>query len=178
MLQREVQKMEIIGTVYKYGDDISTDLLYPGRYTYQLLDSNEMASHALEDLDADFSKKDTSGGIIIAGNNFGCGSAREQAVQAVKAKGIRAIVAKSIARIYYRNCINEGLLPVICPEAAEAAKDGETITIDAGRGIVTTKSGEHKFPPPDKFAMDIISAGGLIASVRKEAAERKKGEST
>ncbi len=165
--------MIITGKTVKYGDDISTDLLYPGRYTYQMLSEEEMAEHALEDLDPEFRERDVKGMILVAGNNFGCGSAREQAVKAVKQKGIAAIVVKSVARIYYRNCINEGLMPIVCPEAVDAVTSGEEMTIDTESSTITTGGKTFtfaKFPP---FVMSILQCGGLIESVKKEIREGK-----
>jgi len=160
--------MHISGTAIKYGDDISTDLLYPGRFTYLLLDKEQIAGHAMEDLDPGFAGRDVAGSILVAGWNFGCGSAREQAVQCVKYKGIAAIVAKSISRIYYRNCINEGLAPIICPEAADAIKNGDLISIDADKGVLTTGGQNYSFAKFPPFVKDIIDCGRLIASVKRE----------
>jgi len=98
----------IKGKAFKYGDNINTDVIYPGKYVYTIMDPEEMAKHALEDLDPDFVKNVEKGDIIVAGKNFGCGSSREQAVTSLKYAGVSAIIAKSFARIYYRNCINNG----------------------------------------------------------------------
>ncbi len=167
--------MMFTGKVAKYGDDISTDLLFPGRYTYRLLSEEQMAEFALEDLDPEFSKRDTTGEILVAGENFGCGSAREQAVKCVKQKGIAAIVVKSVARIYYRNCINEGLMPIVCPEAVDAVSTGDEMTVDVENGTITAAGKEFtfaKFPP---FVMDILRNGGLIPGIKMEV-QRMKGE--
>lgn len=165
--------MVIRGTAIKYGDDISTDLIYPGRYTYILMSEEEMGAHALADLDPGFGKRDVAGGMIIAGNNWGCGSAREQAVKCLKAKGIRIIIAKSVARIYYRNCINEGMLPIACPEAAAAIQDGDTVTVDVENSSITVANQSFPFPKFPEFVLNIFACGGLIASVRQEIAEKK-----
>lgn len=154
--------------VVKYGDDISTDLIYPGRYTYLLMSEEEMAEHALEDLDTEFGKRDVSGYVIVAGKNWGCGSAREQAVKCVRAKEIRAVIAESIARIYYRNSINEGLIPIVCPEAVRAVENGDTVTIDMDAGIIQTAKGDFSFPKFPEFVRGILDSGGLIAQVKKE----------
>ena len=166
--------MIISGQAITYGDDISTDLLYPGRYTYLLLSDEQMIEHALEDLDPGFAVRDVTGSILVAGKNFGCGSAREQAVQCIKKKGIAAIVAKSISRIYYRNCINEGLLPIICPEAADMIKNGNQLIINVEEGALILGGKSYafsKFPPN---VMEIINCGGLIESVRREIAKNNK----
>lgn len=160
--------MMIEAKVVKYGDDISTDLIYPGRYTYLLMSEEEMAEHALEDLDPDFGKRDVFGYVIVAGKNWGCGSAREQAVKCIRQKGIQAIIAKSISRIYYRNSINEGLLPIVCPEAVEAIENGEMIAIDIDEGIIRCKKGDFPFPRFPKFVKGILDSGGLIAQVKNE----------
>ncbi len=150
-----------------YGDDINTDLLYPGRYTYKLLNEEEMASHALEDLDPAFAGLPEGEYVIVAGRNFGCGSAREQAVKALKAKGVRAVIARSISRIYYRNCINEGILPIINAEIPDAAQNGDGIRIDPERSVVLLRETEYPFPPFPEYVRQIIQAGGIIASVKE-----------
>lgn len=157
-----------------YGDDISTDLIYPGRYTYQMLTEEQMAEHALEDLDPHFRERDVSGAIIVAGINFGCGSAREQAVKCLKKKGIVAVVAKSISRIYYRNCINEGLLPIVCPDAVDSIKNGDQLTLDIENGRLATPAGTFPFAQFPPFVQSILRCGGLIASVRMEVAQSAK----
>lgn len=166
--------MIITGRAFKYGDDVSTDLIFPGRYTYLPLEESEMAEHALEDLDPEFAKKDAAGGIICGGFNWGCGSAREQAVKSLKAKGIKAVVAKGIARIYYRNCINEGLLPIVCPEAADVIKESDTVTIDTEKSIIYACRREIPFPEFPPFVMEIINAGGLIESIKEEFTKNRR----
>ena len=160
--------MTFTGSTIKYGDDISTDLIYPGRYTYLLLNGEQMAEHALEDLDPEFHARDVSGCFIVAGKNWGCGSAREQAVKCLKEKGVKAVIAKSISRIYYRNCINEGLLPIVCPEAAEALGSDETVTIDAVEGTIVGENGSYRFPKFPEFVLGILNSGGLIEQVKNE----------
>ena len=167
--------MIIKGNIVKYGDDISTDLIYPGRYTYLMLTEEQMAEHALEDLDPDFHKEDMTGKILAAGENFGCGSAREQAVKCIKQKGIAAVVVKSVARIYYRNCINEGLMPIVCPQAVDTVSSGDELTIDVENGVITTDGKEFTFPKFPPFVMDILRCGGLIPSVKQEV-KKAKGE--
>ena len=164
----------IEATVIKYGDDISTDLIFPGRYTYLLLSEEEMAGHALEDLDPGFGERDVSDCVIVAGTNWGCGSAREQAVKCIRQKGIKAVIAKSIARIYYRNSINEGLLPIVCPEAVDAVENGDRLSIDMEQGLIRTAKGEFSFPKFPEFVRGILENGGIIAQVKKEIAEGNK----
>lgn len=166
--------MNLTGKTIRYGDDISTDLIYPGRYTYQLMTEEEMGCHALEDLDPQFAARDVSGMFLVVGHNFGCGSAREQAVKCLKSKGIRAVIAESISRIYYRNCINEGLLPIICPKAVEVIEADEEITIDVDNAMIHTGKGAFAFAKYPPFVMDILSCGGLIPSVRLEVAKAKE----
>jgi 3-isopropylmalate/(R)-2-methylmalate dehydratase small subunit len=157
----------IAGRVWKYGDDVNTDVIFPGKYTYSISDPKEMAKHALEDLDSSFAESVQPGDIIVAGKNWGCGSSREQAVTALKEAGVAAIVARSFARIYFRNCINQALPIVACP-AVETVEDGQTITIDFTEGIVSTPGGEHRFPPLPPEVMEILEAGGLIEHVRQQ----------
>ena len=139
--------MIIQGMCYKYGDDINTDVIYPGRYTYLTLSDEEIASHALEDLDPTFAQRVQPGDILVGGWNWGVGSAREQAVKCLVFKGVRAIIAKSFARIYFRNCLNEGLLAIACPEAAQAAVDGEKVTIDLTRSEIIIGQQNFAFEP-------------------------------
>jgi len=164
--------MVFIGKAIKYGDNVSTDQIFPGRYTYQLLTEEQMAEHALEDLDPGFPARSVRGDIIVAGRNWGCGSAREQAVKCIRQKGIRAIICKSIARIYYRNCVNEGLIPIVCPEAADAIRDGDDVSVDLDRGIITARGARYSFPLFPEFVRSILECGGLIPSVKREMQEK------
>jgi 3-isopropylmalate/(R)-2-methylmalate dehydratase small subunit len=155
----------ISGRVWKYGDDVNTDVIFPGKYTYSISDRKEMAEHALEDLDPEFVKNVRPGDIIVAGKNWGCGSSREQAVICLKEAGVGAIVARSFARIYFRNCINEGL-PIVTCDAVDAVETGAEITIDFGAGRVTAPGGEYTFPPLAPSVMEILDAGGLVPHVK------------
>lgn len=158
---------KITGRVWKYGDDVNTDVIFPGKYTYSISDPREMAQHALEDLDPDFVGNVQPGDIIVAGKNWGCGSSREQAVTCLKEIGVGAIVARSFARIYFRNCINQALPIVIC-DAVEGVEAGQKISIDFEAGTVTTPGGAYTFPPLAPEVMEILEAGGLIPYVRKQ----------
>ncbi len=158
---------KITGRVWTYGDDVNTDVIFPGKYTYNLTDPDEMAEHALEDLDPGFADAVQPGDIIVAGTNWGCGSSREQAVICLKAAGIGAIVAHSFARIYFRNCINHALPIVACDAVADVAT-GEEITIDFSAGEVITPRGKHSFPPYSAQVMEILEDGGLIPHARKQ----------
>jgi 3-isopropylmalate/(R)-2-methylmalate dehydratase small subunit len=157
----------ITGRVWKYGDDVNTDVIFAGKYTYSVTDRKEMAQHALEDLDPTFVANVRPGDIIVAGKNWGCGSSREQAVVCLKEIGVGAIVARSFARIYYRNCINEAL-PIVTCDAVDGVESGEEITIDFAAGTVTTPRGVYSFPPMPTEVMGILLAGGLIPYVQKQ----------
>jgi 3-isopropylmalate/(R)-2-methylmalate dehydratase small subunit len=159
-------KTKITGRVWKYGDDVNTDVIFPGKYTYSISDPKEMAKHALEDLDPTFVENVQPGDIIVAGKNWGCGSSREQAVTCLKEAGVGAIVARSFARIYFRNCINQAL-PIVTCDAVEGVEKGQEIIIDFSAGTVTTPGGEYNFPPLAPEVMEIIEDGGLIPHVRK-----------
>lgn len=160
----------ISGSVWKFGDNINTDVIYPGKYLYTISDPAEMAHHALEGLDASFAETMQPGDIIVAGRNWGCGSSREQAVICLKQKGISAIIASSFARIYYRNCFNSALVAIPCPAAAEAIKDKETVSIDLEAGTISCKAGTFGFPPLPKLLREMIDLGGLVPYVRRELA--------
>ncbi|MCL4506282.1 MAG: 3-isopropylmalate dehydratase [Chloroflexi bacterium] len=160
--------MKITGRAWTYGDDVNTDVIFPGKYTYTLTNINEFAKHALEDLDPDFAKQVQPDDIIAGGKNFGCGSSREQAAVCIKLSGVRVIVAKSFARIFFRNCVNNGVLPVVCPEAIPAIKKGDRISVDLDKNVVQTPAGEFPFPPLSPSVTAIINAGGLIPMLRRK----------
>jgi len=159
--------MSIKGKVWKYGDDVNTDVIFPGKYTYTITDPNKMAQHALEDLDSKFVKEVKKEDIIVAGRNFGCGSSREQAATCLKYAGVGAIVAKSFSRIFFRNAINQGLPLVQCKEAVENISSGETITIDFEKGELSCKKDIFKFPPLPESVLGILKDGGLISHIKK-----------
>ena len=160
--------MTIMGKVWKYGDGINTDVIFPGKYTYTLKEPAEIAAHALEDLDPCFAKDAQPGDIIVAGRNWGNGSSREQAVTTLKYKGIAAVVARSFARIYFRNGINQGLLLITCPEVVDAAQSGDTLEIDLPNSLIRLNGREFSFPPLSPTALGIIEAGGLVQHIRKK----------
>jgi 3-isopropylmalate/(R)-2-methylmalate dehydratase small subunit len=164
--------MAIRGKVWKYGDDVNTDVIFPGKYTYTITDRKEMAAHALEDLDPTFAKDVKPGDIVVAGRNFGCGSSREQAATCLKEAGVAAVVASSFARIFFRNAINEGLPLVECPEAITAIENGGTIDIDFESGVLKAGGKPFSFPGLPESVMGIVREGGLIPYVRKIIAER------
>jgi 3-isopropylmalate dehydratase small subunit len=160
--------------VWKYKNDINTDMLFPGKYTYTCATPEEIKPHLLEDLDADFSANVKEGDLLFAGTNFGCGSSREQPALGLKSVGIQAIVAKSFARIFYRASINQGLILVECPDAVDAYQEGDEVGLDAAGGKITIGGKEFNFPklPPEILA--IRDAGGLLpytrAMLKKERA--------
>jgi 3-isopropylmalate/(R)-2-methylmalate dehydratase small subunit len=163
-----IQHSAIVGKVWKYGDGVNTDVIFPGKYTYSLKEPNEIAAHALEDLDPKFATDAQPGDVIVAGRNWGNGSSREQAVTALKYKGIAAVVAKSFARIYFRNGINQGLLLITCPAAIDAAQSGDMIEIDLDNNVIHLNGHEYPFPPLSPTALGIINDGGLVAHLRKK----------
>ncbi len=163
--------MQFTGRCWVYGDDVNTDVIFPGKYTYTLTDVSQFAAHALEDLDPDFAKQVQPGDIIVGGKNFGCGSSREQAAVAIKMAGVRVIIAKSFARIFFRNCVNNGVLPIVCPEAADFLQKGDVATVDLERHTITVARDPQRvftFPPLSPSAMAIIEAGGLIPLLRRK----------
>ncbi|MFQ5407779.1 MAG: 3-isopropylmalate dehydratase small subunit [Anaerolineales bacterium] len=162
------------GRVWKYGDDVNTDVIFPGKYTYTVSEPKETAQYALEDLDPRFAKEVQPGDIIVAGKNWGNGSSREQAVTCLKAAGVGAIVARSFARIYGRNCINSALPALTCPEAVNAIQDGETIEIDVQAGEIRCAAGAFKFPPLPPNVLAIVEAGGLIPYTQQRLAAIRK----
>ena len=159
--------MQFKGTVHRYGRDIDTDVIIPARYL-TTSEPSELAKHCLEDLDVEFVNNVKSGDIIVAEENFGCGSSREHAPIAIKAAGVDAVIAKSFARIFYRNSINTGLAILECPEAVDAIKNGDVVSVDTETGTITDETtGEsftaQPFPP---FIADIIEQGGLLNRTR------------
>jgi len=152
--------------VWKYGDNINTDMLFPGKYTYTCSTAEEIKPHLLEDLDPSFSENVTEGDIIFAGKNFGCGSSREQPVVGLKVVGISAVVAESFARIFYRAAINQGLLLVECPDAVNAYKAGDEITLNVDNGEIVVAGKTFAFPKLPKEILAIRDAGGLLAYTR------------
>jgi 3-isopropylmalate/(R)-2-methylmalate dehydratase small subunit len=158
------------GRVWKCGDDVNTDVIFPGRYTYQIMEPAEMAKHALEDLDPEFAPNVKPGDVIVAGKNFGCGSSREQAAACLEAAGVQAVIAKSFARIYFRNAINLGLAVLQCAEASDALQIGDEVDIDFAGGKIVSAGRVFKFFPLPASVIGIIEAGGLIEYTKKKLA--------
>ena len=159
--------MDARGRVFKYGDDVNTDVIIPARYL-NTGDPKELAAHCMEDIDKSFTEKVSPGDIIVAEDNFGCGSSREHAPIAIKASGISCVIANSFARIFYRNSINIGLPILECPEAVSAINDGDTVEVDFGLGLIRdlTTGAEFKAVPFPEFIQNIMNKGGLIASLK------------
>jgi len=152
------------------GDDIDTDLIIPGRYLVSI-DRAELAPHALEPLGPEIQERLRVSPIIVAGTNFGCGSAREQATTCLLGAGVKAVVAASFSRVFYRNSINTGLLAITSPEAAEAATDGSVLEVDSATGTVTVDGVAFSFVPYPPELMKIVEAGGLIPYVAAQLRE-------
>jgi 3-isopropylmalate/(R)-2-methylmalate dehydratase small subunit len=163
----------IEGKVWKYGDDVNTDVIFPGKYTYKPMTPAEMAEHALEDLDPTFAKEVGKGDILVAGANFGCGSSREQAATCVKASGVAAVVAVTFSRLFFRNAINEGLPVVELAYGTDPIKKGDTVGIDFEKGVVIHEGREYHFPALPKEVLAILNDGGLIPHVKKLLAQAK-----
>ena len=158
------------GRVWKYGDDVNTDVIFPGRFTYQIMEPAEMAKHALEDLDPGFAKNVKPGDVLVAGRNFGCGSSREQAAACLRAAGVQAVIAKSFARIYFRNAINLGLAVLQCAEASDALRKGDEVEVDFPGGRIISGERVFNFFPLPASVIGIIEAGGLIEYTKKKLA--------
>ena len=160
--------MKYTGNVLKYGDNVDTDVIIPARYL-NTSDHKELASHCMEDIDKTFVTRVQQGDIITAGQNFGCGSSREHAPIAIKASGVSLVIAKSFARIFYRNAINIGLAIVECPEAADNISEGDKVEADKDNGIIRnlTTGQEFKAAPFPDFIQKIIENGGLMESIAK-----------
>lgn len=160
----------IAGKVWKYGDNVNTDVIFPGKYTYTLRGRDEIAAHALEDLDPAFAAAVSAGDVIVAGRNWGCGSSREQAATCLVYNGVAAVVAESFGRIFYRNALNNGLLAIACPEAARVIVAGEKITIDPAQSVIRCAAGEFSFPPLGDTILGIVQAGGLVEFTKQKLA--------
>ena len=160
--------MKAQGRVHKYGDNVDTDVIIPARYL-NTSDHKELASHCMEDIDKDFTKKVEAGDVMVAGYNFGCGSSREHAPIAIKASGISLVIARSFARIFYRNSINIGLAIVECDEAVDGISEGDKVEADLDNGVIynRTTGKSFKTQPFPAFIQKIIANGGLVASIQK-----------
>ena len=160
--------MDAKGKVFKYGDNVDTDVIIPARYL-NIADKAELATHCMEDIDVDFVKQVSNGDIMVGGENFGCGSSREHAPMVIKESGIDCVIAKSFARIFYRNAINIGLPIMECPEASEGINGGDTVSVDFDSGVITNETTGASFQaqPFPEFIKEIMAAGGLVNSLTK-----------
>jgi 3-isopropylmalate/(R)-2-methylmalate dehydratase small subunit len=167
--------MVLEGTVHAYGRDVDTDVIIPARYL-NTNDAAELAAHCMEDIDADFVARVKPGDIIVARENFGCGSSREHAPVAIKQSGISVIVAASFARIFYRNAINTGLPIVVCPEAASQAQAGDRLRVDLAAGTVQniTRGKTYSAEPFPPFMQELIDRGGLLPYVKARLQEEAR----
>lgn len=161
--------MKASGRVFKYGDNVDTDVIIPARYL-NATKGEELAKHCMEDIDKDFITKVKNGDIIVANKNFGCGSSREHAPLAIKCAGVSCVIAETFARIFYRNAINIGLPIIECPEAAKAIENGDQVEVDFDRGVIVDKTTGQSFTgqafPP--FMQKIITAGGLVNYINEQ----------
>lgn len=164
--------MNLRGRVWKFGDDLNTDLIIPGKYI-ELTDPREMARHAMEGVDPEFSERVGEGDIVVGGRNFGCGSSREHAPLALKYAGVGAVVAESYARIFYRNAINIGLPALECPGITDAVDQGDAVGIDLTGGIIENidTGVKLRFAPMPGFLVEVLNEGGLAAYLRKHMEE-------
>ena len=166
--------MNFKGTVFRYGRDIDTDVIIPARYL-NTSDPEELSKHCLEDLDTTFIERVKPGDIIVADENFGCGSSREHAPVAIKAAGVSCVIAKSFARIFYRNSINMGLPILECPEAVDGISEGDVVSVDADTGAIVNETtgatfAAQPFPP---FIQEIINEGGLVERTKRIMAQKE-----
>lgn len=164
--------MRIYGKAWKFGDDVNTDLIIPGKYL-ELVDPEEMAQHAMEGIDPDFPRKVRKGDIVVGGTNFGCGSSREHAPLALKYAGVDAVVAESFARIFYRNAVNIGLPALECLGIADCVSEGNRLEIDITKGKISNKTtGEElSFMPMPEFMVEVLGEGGLVTYIRNHLNE-------
>lgn len=162
--------MNAKGTVFRYGDNVDTDVIIPARYL-NTSDGKELAMHCMEDIDADFVKEVKEGDIIVADKNFGCGSSREHAPLAIKEAGISCVIARTFARIFYRNAINIGLPILECEAAADGISKGDEVEINFDTGVITnvTKGETYQAQPFPPFMQDIIRQGGLVNKIKAQS---------
>lgn len=155
------------GRIFKFHNDLDTDQIIASQYLL-LPTIEEMKNHTFESLDPDFSKKVKPGDFVVGGENFGCGSSREQAPSVLKALGVEAVVAKSFARIFYRNAINIGLLVIVCKDLPDAVENGDEMELSLSEGVIKAKGETFSCTKLPEYMQNILSQGGLIASLNKE----------
>jgi 3-isopropylmalate/(R)-2-methylmalate dehydratase small subunit len=163
------------GKAHRYGDNVDTDVIIPARYLVSP-DAEYLAPHCMEDIDADFQKRVQPGDVIVGAKNFGCGSSREHAPIAIRASGVSCVVAKSFARIFYRNSINLGLPLIECEEAVDATEMGDEVEVDLATGTVRnlTKGKEFKARPFEPFMIELLNSGGLVEYTKQKLAARAR----
>ena len=166
--------MTVQGKVHKFGSDVDTDVIIPARYLNTTAE-RELAAHCMEDIDADFVRRVQKGDIIVAEDNFGCGSSREHAPIAIKACGVSLVIANTFARIFYRNAINIGLPILECPEAVKHIRAGDTVSCDLAKGVIVDETTGMQFraQPFPPFIQNIIDAGGLLRSLAAAPQQNK-----
>lgn len=164
--------MNTKGFSHKYGDNVDTDVIIPARYL-NTPDHKELAAHCMEDIDKDFINKVKPNDIIVGGFNFGCGSSREHAPIAIKASGVSCVIAKTFARIFYRNAINIGLAILECEEASDKIQNGDEVTVDFDTGVIKniTRNESYQAEPFPEFIKEIISSNGLLNSISSKGAK-------
>ncbi len=158
--------------VHVYGDDVNTDVIFPGKYTYTLRTPEDIAAHALEDLDPDFVQRVQPGDVVVAGRNWGMGSSREQAVTCLKYNGISTIIAASFGGLYFRNCINQGIYPIVCAGLAPIVATGAIITIDREAQEIIVGNTTFVMPPLSSSVKAILDAGGLVPMLQTRFAQK------
>lgn len=165
--------MNAKGFVHKYGDNVDTDVIIPARYL-NIADKKELSTHCMEDIDTNFVKVVKDGDVMVGGYNFGCGSSREHAPMVIKESGISCVIAKTFARIFYRNAINIGLAILECPAASAGIDNGDEVTVDFDTGVITdvTKGTTYQAEPFPPFIKDMIAKGGLMASLKDKEATK------
>ena len=165
--------MKAQGLVHKYGSNVDTDVIIPARYL-NTANHKELAAHCMEDIDKEFIHRVKQGDLIVADHNFGCGSSREHAPIAIKAAGVSCVIAKSFARIFYRNAINIGFPILECAEAAEGIQAGDTVSVDFGTGVITdeTTGKTYQAAPLPAFVQGIVDNGGLLKSLKARGAAK------
>lgn len=158
-----------------YGDNVNTDVIFPGKYTYTLKTPEDIAAHALEDLDATFAKGVQAGDVIVAGSNWGMGSSREQGVTAIKYCGVNIIIAASFSGLYFRNCINQGVLPIVCAGLKTVVKSGDNIEIDLPNATILAGGKSFSFPRLSPSVQAIMDAGGLLPMLQAKFQSQSGG---
>jgi 3-isopropylmalate/(R)-2-methylmalate dehydratase small subunit len=168
-------KTIVEGKAAKFGDNVDTDVIFPGKYLV-LTDPKEIGKHALEGLDPDFAEKAKKGTVLVVGDNFGCGSSREHAPLALKYAGVRCVIAKSFARIFYRNSINVGLAAIECNDAYDRIDDGDQMKIEIEQGEIVnlTKNLTLRATPLPDFIVNLLQEGGLVPYLKKQVASKKE----